>query len=146
MPPCGKTAETPLRSAQGLLLSILANTIMISGSCQENAGKNSTKNWKTCRTRKSLAEFAPAGANKVQNIFAGGVYVGKNTSRLANVRAKRVRCGEPQPFQTRAQRSGSRLRAWQKYFFDTLKCPEEDPSGHLLYNPFVTFGMLRLFY
>ena len=37
--------------------------------------------------RKSLAEFAPAGANRVQNIFAGGVYVGKNTSRLANVRA-----------------------------------------------------------
>ena len=36
---------------------------------------------------KSLAEFAPAGANKVQSIFAGGVYVGKNTSRLANVRA-----------------------------------------------------------
>ena len=70
--------------------------------------------------RKSLAEFAPAGANKVQNIFAGGVYVGKNTSRLANVRAKRVRCGEPQPLQTRAQRSGSRLRACQKYFFDTL--------------------------
>ena len=37
--------------------------------------------------RKSLAEFAPAGANKVKNIFAGGVYVGKNTFRLANVRA-----------------------------------------------------------
>ena len=37
--------------------------------------------------QKSLAEFAPAGANKVQSIFAGGVYVGKNTSRLANVRA-----------------------------------------------------------
>ena len=33
---------------------------------------------------------------------------------------KRVRCGEPQPLQTRAQRSGSRLRACQKYFFDTL--------------------------
>ena len=29
--------------------------------------------------QKSLAEFAPAGANKVQSIFAGGVYVGKNT-------------------------------------------------------------------
>ena len=42
-------------------------------------------------------------------------------ARLANVRAKRVRCGEPQPFQTRAQRSGSRLRACQKYFFDKLK-------------------------
>ena len=36
---------------------------------------------------KSLAEFAPAGVNRVQNIFAGGVYVGKNTFRLANVRA-----------------------------------------------------------
>ncbi len=35
--------------------------------------------------QKGLAEFAPAGANKVQSIFAGGVYVGKNTSRLANV-------------------------------------------------------------
>ena len=34
---------------------------------------------------------------------------------------KRVRCGEPQPFQTRAQRSGSRLRACQKNFFDTHK-------------------------
>ena len=34
---------------------------------------------------------------------------------------KRVRCGEPQPFQTRAQRSGSRLRACQKYFFDKLR-------------------------
>ena len=34
---------------------------------------------------------------------------------------KRVRCREPQPFQTRAQRSGSHLRACQKYFFDTLK-------------------------
>ena len=32
-----------------------------------------------------------------------------------------MRCGEPQPFQTRAQRSGSRLRACQKYFFDKLK-------------------------
>ena len=27
---------------------------------------------------KSLAEFAPAGVNRVQNIFAGGVYVGEN--------------------------------------------------------------------
>ena len=28
--------------------------------------------------RKSLAEFAPAGANKVLTIFSGGVYVGEN--------------------------------------------------------------------
>ena len=66
--------------------------------------------------RKSLAEFAPAGANKVLTIFSGDMCVGENTFRLANVRAQRVRCGEPQPFQTRAQRSGSRLRACQKYF------------------------------
>ena len=76
---------------------------------------------------RSLAEFAPAGANKVLTIFSGDMCVGENTLRLANVRAKRVRCGEPQPFQTRAQRSGSRLRACQKYFFDKLKgrgvCP-----------------------
>ena len=71
--------------------------------------------------RKCLAEFAPAGANRVLIIFSGDMCVGENTSRLANVRAKRVRCGEPQPFQTRAQRSGSRLRACQKYFFDTLR-------------------------
>ena len=38
--------------------------------------------------QRSLAEFEPAGANKVPSIFAGGMYVGKNTSRLANVRAK----------------------------------------------------------
>ena len=37
--------------------------------------------------QRSLAEFAPAGANIVQSIFASGMYVGKNTSRLANVRA-----------------------------------------------------------
>ena len=72
------------------------------------------------RLSKSLAEFAPAGANRVSIIFSGDMRVGENTARLANVRAERVRCGEPQPFQTRAQRSGSRLRACQKYFFDTL--------------------------
>ena len=40
--------------------------------------------------RKSLAEFAPAGAKKMEIIFSGGVYVGENTARLANVR--RARC------------------------------------------------------
>ena len=34
---------------------------------------------------KGLAEFAPAGANKNQNIFAGGVYVGKNSAQPASV-------------------------------------------------------------
>ena len=57
--------------------------------------------------------------------------VGENTARLANVRAERVRCGEPQPFQTRAQRSGSRLRACQKYFFDTLRGSRNKPASSL---------------
>ena len=35
--------------------------------------------------QKSLAEFAPAGANKVKIIFSGGVYVGENTFRPASV-------------------------------------------------------------
>ena len=51
--------------------------------------------------RKSLAEFAPAGANKVQSIFAGGMYVGLLGSQTCG--RKRVRCGEPQPLQTRVQ-------------------------------------------
>ncbi len=51
------------------------------------------------RTSKRLAEFAPAGANKVLTIFSGDLCVGGNTSRLANVRSKSVRCGEPRSSQ-----------------------------------------------
>ena len=40
---------------------------------------------------KGLAEFAPAGAKKMGIIFSGGVYVGENTARLANVRRARRR-------------------------------------------------------
>ena len=40
---------------------------------------------------KSLAEFALASAKKVKIIFSGGVYVGENTARLANVRRVRRR-------------------------------------------------------
>ena len=36
--------------------------------------------------RKSLAEFAPAGAKKVKSVFGRGVYVDENTSRPANAR------------------------------------------------------------
>ena len=38
---------------------------------------------------KSLAEFALASAKKMEIIFSGGVYVGENTARLANVRRAR---------------------------------------------------------
>ena len=41
--------------------------------------------------QKCLAEFALASAKKVEIIFSGGVYVGENTARLANVRRVRRR-------------------------------------------------------
>jgi hypothetical protein len=37
----------------------------------------------------SESQFAPAGAKKVKFVFSGGVYVGKNSARPANVRAQR---------------------------------------------------------
>ena len=40
--------------------------------------------------------FRANGANEFQSVFDGGVYVGKNTSQLANVRAQRVRCSKLQ--------------------------------------------------
>ena len=40
-------------------------------------------------SKKSLAEFALASAKKMEIIFSGGVYVGENTARLANVRRVR---------------------------------------------------------
>ena len=71
--------------------------------------RNPAKTGRISACRKSLAEFALASAKKVGIIFSGGVYVGENTARLANVR--RVRRGRAlralqraaAPFQTRAQ-------------------------------------------
>jgi hypothetical protein len=40
---------------------------------------------------KASQSFAAMRRNKVQAIFSGGVYVGKNSSRPANVRAVRRR-------------------------------------------------------
>ena len=55
-----------------------------SGSLPLNVQKAPRVRRSDCR--KSLAEFAPAGAKKTEIIFSGGVYVGENTARLANVR------------------------------------------------------------
>ena len=55
-----------------------------SGSLPLNVQKAPRVRRSDCR--KSLAEFAPAGAKKMEIIFSGGVYVGENTARLANVR------------------------------------------------------------
>ena len=41
--------------------------------------------------QKSLAEFAPAGANKFKSVFRGGVYVEENTFRPESVRVVRHR-------------------------------------------------------
>ena len=65
--------------------------------------------------------FSPATCASEKILF------GSQTCELCAVGAQRVRCGEPQPFQTRAQRSGSRLRACQKYFLTR--------SINLLENP-----------
>ena len=57
----------------------------------------------------------------ISSVFGRGVYADGTSSRSANVRVQPVRCGGPQPFQTRAQRSGSHLRACQKNLFDARK-------------------------
>ena len=74
-----------------------------SGSLPLNVQKAPRVRRSDCR--KSLAEFAPAGAKKMEIIFSGGVYVGENTARLANVRRACPSCAEASrsPFQTRAQ-------------------------------------------
>ena len=74
-----------------------------SGSLSLNVQKAPRVRRSDCR--KSLAEFAPAGAKKMEIIFSGGVYVGENTARLANVRRARPSCAAASrsPFQTRAQ-------------------------------------------
>ena len=41
--------------------------------------------------QKSLAEFRPKGRNRIQSIFSGSMYHGKNTAQTASVREKRVR-------------------------------------------------------
>jgi hypothetical protein len=41
--------------------------------------------------RKSLAEFAPAGAKKMKSVFPGDLCVGENTSRPNSVRVGRLR-------------------------------------------------------
>ena len=52
---------------------------------------------------------------------------------------KRVRCGEPQPFPTRAQRSGSRLRACQKYFLT-----RSAPDGFLIHRALFIYQYINI--
>ena len=72
---------------------------------------------------KSLAEFAPAGAKKVGIIFSGGVYVGENTARLANVRrVRRALRAMPRAAALSNESPVKRVsfESVSKIFFDTL--------------------------
>ena len=58
-------------------------------------------------------------------IFAGGVYVGKNSAHGAErgicaPRAQIMRAAQCKPFQTETQRSGCRLRYFQKPVFENI--------------------------
>ena len=70
-----KRRITPPEDATGEFIAGRARSVNTPQSSQQPQRKTAA----AVGCRKSLAEFAPAGANKVQSIFAGGVYVGKNT-------------------------------------------------------------------
>ena len=118
-------------------------------TAQQNSKELRIKNaWKGVQTAKKPRRVCAAhGADKVKIIFSGGkwvrlqehkrsaarlaksnpcsAYVGKNSLRSASVeflrrRRRNYARSRVQAPQTRAQRSGSRLRACQKYFFDKL--------------------------
>ena len=73
--------------------------------------------------RKSLAEFAPAGAKKIKSIFCRGVYVAENTSRPANVRIVRF-----WRIRSALQRAVAFSKKWLRHFFDSLSGgPENGP-------------------
>ena len=80
--------------------------------------------WETCRiqtVKKASQSLRPQAQIKFKAFLPAACTSAKILLGSQTCERKRVRCGEPQPFQTRAQRSGFRLRACQKYFFDTLK-------------------------
>ena len=75
--------------------------------------------------QKTSWSFAAHGEIKCKSVLSGGVYVRQNTLRPASVefvRKQRTNYARSrvQPFQTRTQLRGSRLRACQKDFFDKL--------------------------
>ena len=67
------------------------------------------------QAQRKWKSFSPAACTSEK------IPLGSQTCALCAVSAQCVRCREPQPFQTKAQRSGFRLRACQKRFFDKPK-------------------------
>ena len=76
---------------------------------------------------KSLAEFAPCTAQIKSESFSpaactsGKILLALQVWNFCAFSAEIMRAAGCNSLQTRAQRSGSRLRACQKYFFDTLR-------------------------
>ena len=79
--------------------------------------------------QKSLAEFAPRTAQIRSKLFSpaactsGKILLALQVWNFCAEGAEIMRAAGCNPLQMRAQRSGSHLRACQKYFFDTLKTP-----------------------
>ena len=84
------TAGTPLKTAPSKR-ELSAAKLLTKGVLSLYAKKHRPEAVLLSDCQKSLAEFAPAGANKVLIIFSGDMCVGENTFRLANVRVVRQR-------------------------------------------------------
>ena len=75
------------------------------------------------QAQRKWKSFSPAACTSEK------IPLGSQTCALCAVSAQCVRCREPQPFQTKAQRSGFRLRACQKHFFDKPRSAGGTSSG-----------------
>ena len=64
--------------------------------------------------KKASQSLRPQAQIKFQAFFPAACTSAKTLLGSQTCERKRVRCGEPQPFPTRAQRSGSRWRACQR--------------------------------
>ena len=85
------------------------------------------------QAQRKWKSFSPAACTSEK------IPLGSQTCALCAVRAQCVRCREPQPFQTKAQRSGFRLRACQKHFFDKPTARRQYAVGRLA----IQFSIIR---
>ena len=87
--------------------------------CLHNIKKTAPKGTVFSVSKKCLAEFAAAAANKVKSIFDRGVYLGENTSQAASVRVVRRR--RTRSACSRLQKN-CRKAPWG--IFDSEDCPK----------------------
>ena len=95
-----------------------------------------------CRSvKKASQSLRPQAQIEYESFFPTActsekILIGSQTCELCAIGAQRVRCSEPQLFQTRAQRSGSRLRAWQKFFLT------RSAQRYWIFIPLTTRGLI----